>query len=94
MENVFSNIQNNTVKNLAVWVQILAVINCVTFDKSLNFFKTSFPSGLTVSSSYDAVRIQCQVLLNLVYKNCAIKVTIALIIIIIILLLLGLSTLL
>ena len=37
----------------------LLLISCVTSDKSLNPFKTPFPSGLTVSSSYDAVRIQC-----------------------------------
>ena len=79
--------------NSAVWVQMLAVtFSCVTFAKPLNLFKTPFPSGLTVSSSYDVRRIQCQVLGNLVYIYSSISIIIALFIIIIILLLLGLSS--
>lgn len=42
----------------------LFLISCVTFDKSLNHFKSPFPSGLTVASSHDAVRIQCQALIR------------------------------
>lgn len=55
----------------------------MTFDKPLNLFKTPSPNGLAVSSPSDAVRNQCQALINLVYINCSINVIVVFFIIII-----------